>query len=139
MSVHDVIDCAQCVYNSIGAGHSENAYHKAMEVEMSARGVLFNSEAHLVVKHRGQPVAHRRPDILVETDDGTIILELKAQTEIQERHIEQLESYVVMASQDYNVDEVCGAVLVNFTSDGVASQVVYSDEMKETKYAGVEL
>jgi GxxExxY protein len=124
MNVDEVVNAAQAVYESIGAGHSEAAYHSALEVELSARGHQFNSEARLVVKHRGQSVAHRRPDVMIATDSGPIIVELKANKRIRDKQRRQLESYVSMSREDNNVETAHAAILINFGPDRVTTEKI---------------
>lgn len=124
MNVAELVDAAQTVYENIGAGHSEAAYHSALEVELSARGHQFNSEARLVVKHRGQTVAHRRPDVMLPSDGGPIIVELKANKKIRAKQRRQLESYVAMSQADNNVGAANAAVLINFGPSRVTTERV---------------
>lgn len=129
MSVEGEIEAAaRSVFESIGAGHSESAYHAAFEVELSARGRQFNSEGRLVVKHRGQTVAHRRPDLMVSTPEGPVIVELKANKRLREKHRRQAESYVALAREDANVESARSAMLINFSPNGVTVEMVKEPE-----------
>lgn len=81
MKHFDIIkDCAQCVYNSLGSGHSEAIYHAAMEVELRHRDVNYSTKAPIVLMHRGSTVGWCIADLILDFDGLKIIVELKATT-----------------------------------------------------------
>lgn len=74
----DVIAAAKEVHDELGPGYTETVYHRALESELSREGISFTSEGSVPIYYKGHPVGRRRPDMFVESDDGTIIVELKA-------------------------------------------------------------
>lgn len=74
----DVIKAAEEVHDELGTGFTENVYHRALESELSREGISFTSEGSVPIYYKGFPVGRRRPDMFVEVDDSTIVVELKA-------------------------------------------------------------
>lgn len=104
---------AEEVYAELGGKHTEATYHRALERELSHRGVGFTSEGTIPIFYRGVPVGKRRPDMFVDGDDGTIVVELKAGST---RGEEQLLSYSDILSDDSNFD-ISHSVLIRFNDD----------------------
>jgi len=111
----DIEESAERVYDSLGPGLSERAYHNALETELSHRGIEFSSEANFSIQYRGKPVAYRRPDLLVGEGSEIVVVELKASSKSGEG---QLESYMMLGEDDKNLD-ISGGILLAFNADGV--------------------
>lgn len=106
----DVKDAGREVYDVLGSGHTEATYHRALERELSERGVAFSSEGTIPIFYKESIVGQRRPDLFVPTDDGDIIVELKAKNGSGEA---QLLDYVDIVEDDENFD-VCAGLLIQF-------------------------
>lgn len=121
-----VSDSASRVYEKLGPGLSERAYHNAMETELSHRGIEFSSEGNFSIRYRGKPVAYRRPDLLVGDGSCVIVVELKAGSNSGES---QLESYLELGKDDMNMD-IDGGMLIQFnaTSLNTLSQQLSSSD-----------
>jgi len=63
------------VYNTLGPGHKEIVYQKALEKELEAQKIPFVREQILDVKYRNFKVGKYIPDFIV---DNKVIIELKA-------------------------------------------------------------
>lgn len=63
------------VYNSLGYGHKEQVYQRALEKEFEANKLPFKREVSLNVNYKNEVVGNYRPDFVVE---DKVILELKA-------------------------------------------------------------
>lgn len=101
---------AEEVLRKLGPGHTESTYHRALETELSSRGISFSSEGTIPILYKGSPVGRRRPDMFLNRDDGTVIVELKAGGNSGEK---QIASYNDILSDDENFD-IVGAYLVRF-------------------------
>lgn len=108
-----IVAAAECVHEALGAGHTENTYHRALERELSERGVPFASETTIPINYKGMSVGQRRPDMFVHSDNGTIVVELKAGSTAGEA---QLVDYQRILEDDDNYDIACG-VLIRFNDD----------------------
>jgi GxxExxY protein len=63
------------VYNTLGFGHKEGVYSKALAIEFEKEKIPFKTEHSIDVLYEGQKVGKYRPDFIV---DDSIIIELKA-------------------------------------------------------------
>lgn len=109
----DIIEAAESVHDGLGPGHTESVYHRALHYEFSKKGIKFSSETTIPIFYDGMNVGTRRPDMMVETDDGNIVIELKAGSK---RGEEQLLSYIDIIEDDSNYDIDFG-MLIQFNDD----------------------
>jgi len=104
-------DAASTVHYELGDGFSESVYHRALERELSERGVPFHSEGTISVFYKGAPVGRRRPDLFVVTDDGLIVVELKAGSSSGEA---QLQQYLDLTTASTDLGTICGGAVIRF-------------------------
>lgn len=112
-AVDELIEAAEEIHDILGTGHSEATYHRAMERELSERGVAFGSENTIPITYKGTPVGKRRPDMFVTADNGQIVVELKAGSRAGE---DQLIDYQNILDDDKNFD-IQGGVLIRFNEE----------------------
>lgn len=86
-----IIGAAIAVHKEIGPGFSEPIYARAMQQELQARRIPFQTEESLRVKYRGQLVGAHRLDLVVRE---SVVVELKAMYRINNFHIAQVLSYL---------------------------------------------
>lgn len=79
------------VYNTLGSGHKEQVYQKALEKELEERNISYKREKNLDVDYKGKKVGNYRPDFVVEEK---IIIELKAVEFVPKSYEEQLIHYL---------------------------------------------
>jgi len=70
-----VIGAAIEVHRALGAGFEEATYHRAMQVELKARGIPYRCEAPVELHCRGVTIGQGRIDLLVEE---ALVVELKS-------------------------------------------------------------
>ena len=63
------------VHRALGPALPEEAYQRALAIELTERGIPFRAQHRLVVQYRGQPVATVRLDFLI---DEKLVLEVKS-------------------------------------------------------------
>lgn len=117
-----LFDAAETVHSELGAGFTESVYHSALERELSERAIPFHSEGTIPVMYKGAPVGRRRPDLFIVTEYGLLVVELKAGSSSGE---EQLNQYLGMTTDDDNLGEIVGGVVIRF------------NEELEYEYAGI--
>ena len=88
-----IVKIAKHVYRTLGNGHSEAVYHRAMEVGLRRQGIKYDTEKIVPIKYEGHVVGNFRFDLVI--DDSTIV-ELKAVSTIKQREITQLRNYMSM-------------------------------------------
>jgi GxxExxY protein len=109
--VDEVIEAAEEIHEILGTGHSEATYHRAMERELSERGIDFGSEGTIPIFYKGTPIGKRRPDMFV--DSGTVVVELKAGSRAGK---DQLIDYQNILEDDDNFD-IQNGILIRFNDE----------------------
>ena len=95
--ITQILECSRRVYNSLGPGHNERIYHKAMVYELNCKGLNIDTEMNVIVKYKDSDgfehqLETERIDIFIHNYD--VILELKAiQRDIQAQEKCQLNKY----------------------------------------------
>lgn len=100
----NIISAAMKIHRSLGPGFPEIIYQRAFEVELKTRVITFKAEQELPVFYEGVLVGKRRLDLLVE---GKVLVELKAVSEIEKKHMNQTLNYL----EAFNVEI---GLLLNF-------------------------
>ncbi|MFA6495045.1 MAG: GxxExxY protein [Candidatus Paceibacterota bacterium] len=104
------------VYNTLGSGHKESIYHRALLEELAKNNIAFSTEKQLPVMYAGKKVGTYTPDIII---DDRIILELKALPFIGSAEEKQTWNY--LRGTTYRL-----ALLVNFgTRELAIKRIVY--------------
>jgi GxxExxY protein len=99
-----IIGCAMTVHKTLGNGFQEVIYQRALEIEMSLAGLVFNREFEMPIFYREQQIGTRRVDFLIE---DVISVELKALTALEPVHFAQAINYL----EAYNLEI---GLLINF-------------------------
>lgn len=79
------------VYNSLGHGHKEEVYQKALAKELKEEEISYKREEKLPVKYKNEIVGSYRPDFVIE---DKVIIELKAVEFMPKSYEEQLIHYL---------------------------------------------
>lgn len=86
-----VLGIAQHVYKTIGNGHSEAIYHRAMEVGLRRTGFKYETEKIVPVVYDNHVVGNVRIDLVI---DDSAIVELKSIGSIKQKEKTQLMNYM---------------------------------------------
>lgn len=86
-----VIGCAIEVHRTLGPGFLESIYRRAMELELDAQGIRFNSEVAIKVTYKQWSIPGQRVDLIVE---DVLLLELKSVRRLRNVHRAQVISYL---------------------------------------------
>lgn len=92
------------VHSTLGSGHKEGVYHKALAKEFELQNIPFKTEQTLQVVYEGAKVGNYRPDFIV---DDKVLIELKAVPFLSIQAEKQLSYY--LRGTDYKL-----GLLVNF-------------------------
>ena len=85
------------VFNQLGYGMAEEIYQQSLEIELSLRGIRFQSKRELVEYYKDRRLGtHYRPDLTV---CDAIVVELKAISDLNSDHEAQLFNYMRIARQ----------------------------------------
>ena len=99
-----IIGCAFDVFNSIGGGHKESVYQKAMALALQEKGLIYTKEQYYPVKYNGVVVGKNFFDFYVEEK---IVVELKAARGFTKANYDQVSNYLT-------VSQVKLALLITF-------------------------
>lgn len=106
---YKIIGCAYDVFNSIGGGHKEVVYQKAMFVALKEIGLNFTEQLYYPVKYNNVVVGKNFFDFHVEEK---IIVELKSTSRFTKPHYDQVLNYL-------NVSDIKLALLISFGKEEV--------------------
>lgn len=92
-----IIGCAMAVHKTLGNGFQEVIYQRALAIEMKLTGIEFSREFEMPIYYREEHIGTRRVDFLVQ---GTISVELKAISKLEDVHFAQAINYL----EAYNLE-----------------------------------
>jgi len=101
-----IIACAMEVHTFLGSGFQEVIYQRALTLEFIKAGLNFQRECEVEIFYKNyvEPIGVRRVDFFVE---GLVLVELKALSEIDDVHINQVLNYL-------RVYKISVGLLLNF-------------------------
>ena len=107
------------VHKTLGSGHKESIYHKALVKEFALQEIPYETEKTLPVIYEGVKVGTYRPDFIV---DGKVLIELKAVPFLPIQAERQLSYY--LRGTEYKL-----GLLANFGSNSlVIKRRIYSGQ-----------
>ena len=86
-----IIGCCFQVYNELGTGFLESVYENSLIFELKKIGLTIEHQKPLNVFYKGELVGEFKADLVVA---GTIIVELKAISNLNKIHEVQLVNYL---------------------------------------------
>lgn len=101
---HRIIGCCMKVHSTLGNGFQEVIYQRALAIEMTYEGLVFDREKEMPIFYRDEHIGTRRVDFFVE---GLVMLELKATSKLDDAHKAQAINYC----EAYNIAD---GLLINF-------------------------
>ena len=90
----EIIGCFYEVYRTLGFGHLESVYTRAMVVELERAGLRAERETAFEVIYKGVPVGTYRADLIV---DRCVVVETKAGARLDPSSTPQLLNYLKAA------------------------------------------
>jgi len=115
----NIIRCAMKVHSALGNGFQEVIYQRALAIEMSYSGLLFEREKEMGVFYRGEHIGTRRVDFFVESK---IMVELKAVIKLEDVHLAQAMNYL----EAYNMEI---GLLINFGAKSLEFKRVHNNRL----------
>lgn len=86
-----VIGAAMQVHSELGNGFPEVIYQRSLALELQNKSINYQREESMPLFYKGQNVGSRRADFIV---DDKVLVELKAVSEINETHYNQVLNYL---------------------------------------------
>ena len=116
------------VQRQLGRHCMEVDYQRALALELGKRGIQFQREFEIPIRHDGVIVTNRRVDFLIWDQTNEMLLETKARKAILDEDIEQCLLYL----QNGNY-QVC--LLVNFGEKPLGrKRLVYTPKLEDLLY-----
>ena len=97
------------VWNSVGYGHKESFYQKAIRKTLKDESIPFEEQVKVKVKYRDEEIGIYQLDFLIE---GKIVLEIKKREFFSKKDIEQLYAYL-------KATKLKLGIIAHFTKSGV--------------------
>lgn len=104
-----IVGCFYKVYNTLGPGHKEDIYHKALEIEFKNKNISFISKKRIILRYEDKEIGIYQPDFIIEEK---IIIEVKSVLTMPRVFEKQL--YYYLKASGYRL-----GYLVNFGSDKI--------------------
>jgi GxxExxY protein len=101
-----IIAAAIRIHKELGPGFLEIMYEEALAIELANAGLFFERQKLVPVFYREHLIGEHRLDLVVE---GTVIIELKAISALEDIHYAVVRSYLKAAN-------LSDALLLNFAS-----------------------
>lgn len=121
-----LLQSAQLVYKSLGTGHDEAVYQRALEVELRLAGYSCDLERVVPIMYRDHFVGHGRVDLLIHTVPQ-VVVEVKAQySKLGPKEEAQVRKYLE------GLDLRLG-FLVNFPQPGASAKDLENVEMRQVE------
>ncbi|CAN1567388.1 GxxExxY, GxxExxY protein [Spirosomataceae bacterium] len=120
---HKIIGCAMKVHSELGNGFQEVIYQRALDIEMTKQGLIFQREMSMNIYYDGHDIGTRRVDFFVEE---CIMVEIKAIIQLDAVHLAQAMNYC----QAYNLPI---GLLINFGAKSLDFKRVYNVNHPENK------
>ena len=95
---------AERIHNRLGPGYSESVYHNAMEVELRAHGIPYETERIIPIEYEGHVIGNLRADLII---DKKTIVELKSTRNLNDAARIQAQQYMKLLG-------LPDAILINF-------------------------
>ena len=106
---YKIIGCAFDVYNSLGSGHHEKYYQRALAEAFSEQKLGFKQQVHFHLTFKGKIIGRNFFDFLVE---NKIVVEIKKSERFSKTNVNQVMEYLRLSNLEL-------AILINFGSQGV--------------------
>ncbi len=118
---YKIIGCAMKVHNTLGNGFQEVIYQRCLAIELQNAGLEYVREKEQEIYYEGHHVGTRRADFIVES---SLIIELKAQINLEDVHLAQAKNYVV--AYDF-----AKGLLINFGATSLQYKLIFNPKFNE--------
>ena len=99
-----ILSCAIALHRAVGPALKESVYHRGLEIEFEAAGLVFASKPRFAVMHRGRVLGDFYPDFIVNEQ---VIVEVKSASAFDRVFEAQMITYL-------RVTKLRRALLLNF-------------------------
>ncbi len=108
---YQIIGCAFEVYNELGGGHKEIAYHKACGIAFKKKTLPYKENLYAPLKFNGEVIEKDFFDFLI---DDKIVVELKSRDRFLKRDFDQVSNYLNNSNHKLGILIAFGRTEVKF-------------------------
>jgi len=117
-----IIGCAFEVYNTLGPGHLEHVYQKALALEFKCKQIAFDEQVKFSLEFKSQKCGYYFVDFLVEEN---VIVEIKRDIQSGRKYFNQVLNYL-------HTSKLALTLLIQFGPDKVyLKRIVLEQYLKE--------
>ncbi len=125
-----IVSLSNEVYSTLGEGFPEDAYQRALQIEMREHGIRFQREVYIEIFYKGVPLGFDRPDFIIRPfEKGSyrlsipVVVELKAVKKLNDKHKTQAKTYLrsLPFASDGELKNCRHCILINFPENGQSS------------------
>lgn len=106
---YKIVGCFYKAYNTLGPGHKEDIYQKAIGIEFENNGIKYVAKKKLTIEYDGKKIGTYEPDFIV---DNKVIVEIKSVLNMPKVFEKQL--YYYLKASGYRL-----GYLVNLGADSI--------------------
>ena len=106
---YEIIGCAYEVINTLGGGHPEKVYQKALAIEFSNKKIAFKEQVYAPLYYDDKIIEKSFLDFVIEEK---VVVEIKKETRFSKGNIDQVNRY--LKATDLKL-----ALLINFSKDDI--------------------
>jgi GxxExxY protein len=88
---YKLVGCFYKVYNTLGPGHKEDIYHKALSIEFTKNKIEYESKKRIFLVYEKQNIGTYEPDFII---GDSIIIEIKSVSVMPKVFEKQLYYYI---------------------------------------------
>ena len=111
-NIKKIENIAKDVYKSLGSGHSESVYDKAMQVGLRLAKIRYDSQKVVELQYKNHYVGEGFPDIIAHFGKQKVVIELKAVGgAMGAAEEQQIKNYM-------NIMKIKNGLLINFQQPG---------------------
>lgn len=114
---YNIVGAAFEVYKSVGYGHPEKIYQRAMAIMLKEKGLAFQEQVFVPYEFRSEIIGRSYLDFVVEEK---IIVELKRNTNFSKIHIDQVLRYLKHSQLKL-------AILIDFGKEGAVFRRIINE------------
>jgi GxxExxY protein len=106
---YQILGAAFNVFNSLGWGHKELFYQRALSSKFDSLGIKYQKEINFPVEYNNKIIAQYRIDFVIE---NKVVIELKIKPKIGYVHLKQVLEYLKQSGLKLGI-------IIYFTKEGV--------------------
>lgn len=123
---YEIVGCAYEVYNTVGSGHPEKYYQKALSLSLKKARLSFQEQVYYPLEFEGEVIGRNYLDFVIKKQ---VVVEIKKDGRFSKSNIDQVLRYLAVTKMKL-------ALLINFGIDGVKVKRIINFKQVELNKGG---